>query len=102
LLQGGTSRRWLPRDAITLCDLRVFVDEPAEPVASRDAHGIAGWRRVGLRVGRVLGEGAVRAVRVVVVDVLGEDGFQVPWAGDEDPVGAHQRTASTITSGGNR
>ena len=74
-------------NSVTLCDLRVFVDEPAEPVSSQAA---GWWRRgpMGAACGRLLVEGSMRAVGVVMLDVLAEHGCEMPWAGDEDLIEA--------------
>ena len=75
-------------NAVTSCDLRVLVDQAAEPVASSDADVVAGGREMGPAVGWLLAEGPVRPVGVVVIDVFAEDVAQMSPAGDEDAVGA--------------
>jgi hypothetical protein len=49
---------------------------------------VAGRRDVGPAVGRLLAEGPVRPVGVVVIDVFAEDLLKMSPAGDEDAVGA--------------
>ena len=75
-------------NCVTLCDLGVFVDQAAEPVAAQDAHSGHFGRRMLTPGGRVLLQGSVRPMDVIVVDVLAEDQPQVPSAGDQPPVGA--------------
>src|ERR1035438_10846929 len=75
-------------NAVTSCDLRVLVDQAAEPVASSDADVVAGGREMGAAVGWLLAEGPVRPVGVVVIDVFAEDVAQMSPARDEDAVGA--------------
>ena len=73
-------------NSVTSCDLQVLVDEAAEPVPSEHADGRHGtWRVAG---GRVLVQGSVRSVRVVVLDVLAQDDVEVAWSGDQEVVEA--------------
>jgi len=74
--------------AVTPGDLRILVEEAAEPVASENADVVVGDRGVGPAVGWSLAEGPVRPVGVVVIDVFAEDVVEVSSAGDEDAVGA--------------
>jgi putative DNA primase/helicase len=73
------------------------VDESAESVVSHDACVVAGWRPVGSARGGSLLQGPVVPVGVVVVEVFGEDGFEVASAGDEQPVGAFAADAADPT-----
>src|ERR1022692_738644 len=75
-------------NAVTSCDLRILVDQAAEPVASANADIIVGWGAAGLAVGWLLAEGPVRPVGVVVVDVFAEDVVEMSPAHDDDAVGA--------------
>ena len=75
-------------NAVTSCDLRVLVDQAAEPVASSDADVVVGRRDMGPAVGWSVADGPVRPVGVVVIDLFAERVVQMPSAGDEDPVGA--------------
>src|ERR1019366_8605831 len=89
----GRDTAFLPRpvgadNAVTSRDLGILLDQAAEPVASPDAHVVAGGREMGLAVGWLLAEGSVRPVGVVVIDVLAERVVQMSPAGDEDAVGA--------------
>jgi len=52
-------------NAFTSCDLRILVEEAAEPVASSDADVVVCGRDVGPAVGWLLAEGPVRAMPVV-------------------------------------
>jgi hypothetical protein len=52
-------------NAFTSCDLRILVEEAAEPVASPDADVVVGRRDISPAVGWLLAEGPVRPVRVV-------------------------------------
>jgi len=65
-------RLWVPETLHQSCDLRVFVDEAAEPVLSNDAGVRVRWhRRQGPKCR--LGECSVRAVEVEVLLVVVED-----------------------------
>src|ERR1019366_1460481 len=75
-------------NAVTLRDLRVLVDQAAEPVASSDADVVAWGREMGPAVGRLLAEGPVRPAGVVGDDGLAEGVVQMSPVGDEDAVGA--------------
>src|SRR5690348_13670782 len=73
------------RNSVTSCDLGVFVEEAAEPVASDDldvrVDGVGGRPE---RTGLV--QRPVRPVPVEMGLVLGEDLAQVRGVDDEDPV----------------
>jgi hypothetical protein len=75
-------------NCVTLCDLGILTDQAAEPVPPQHPD-IRPWNRW-LRApgGRVLLQGPMRPVGVVVIDVLLEDEPQVPLAGDQHPVQA--------------
>jgi hypothetical protein len=68
----------------------VFVDEPAEPVASLDADGsrAQGVEPVAGRLRRCKVQRAVRPVAVVVVDEDAEHTFEVAAVQDQEPVEA--------------
>ena len=77
---------WVPDIRFTSCDLRVLMDQPTKAISSHDPprrrqeNGHAGlerWR---------LPQGAVRAVAVVMVDILGQHRPQLPAPEDEHPV----------------
>ena len=73
---------------VWLCRLRVFVDQSAEDRSSPDPRHVEvddprRW------FGRLLLEGSVRPMLVVVPDILDQHTGQVPLVDDEDPVGAH-------------
>jgi hypothetical protein len=61
------------------------VDEATQTIGSLEPDGVnvadGGRGRIGIS-GRSLAEGAVGSVRVVMLDVLGEDGLQVASAED--------------------
>ncbi len=61
-----------------------MVDKAAESITTLDRSVGAAWRRVG----RFEAEAAVGALGVVVLEVVGDDAFEVPLAGDECPVEA--------------
>ncbi len=75
-------------NCVTLCDLGILTDQAAEPVPPQHLD-IRAWNRW-LRApgGRVLLQGPMRPVSVVVIDVLLENEPQVPLAGDQHPVQA--------------
>ena len=61
-------------NAATSRDLRILVEEAAEPVASENGDVIVGDRGVAGAVGWFLAEGPVRLVGgVVVIDVFADD-----------------------------
>jgi hypothetical protein len=73
---------------VALCDLGIFVDQAAEPVPPQDPDILA---HSGLRLtpsGRALAQRPVRAMNIIVLDVLTQDQPQVPLAGDQHPVQA--------------
>jgi hypothetical protein len=84
---GPTQRRgaavWVPDIRVTSCDLRVLMDQPTEAISSHDPrrrrqdnwHAGSAWRR--------LPQGAMRAVAVVVVNILGQHRHQLPAAQDQ-------------------
>ena len=80
---------------VTLCNLGILVDEPAEsvPAQNSDVHAQGSWMRAPGR--RPLLQCPVRPVRVVVIDVLTEDQPQVPFAGYQ-PRSRHSRRALAI------
>jgi hypothetical protein len=77
---------WVPDIRFTSCDLRVLMDQPTESISSHDppsrheGRWFAGPERWGLP------QGAVRAVAVVVVGVLGQYSLQLPASHDQHPV----------------
>jgi hypothetical protein len=86
---ADTGREGVGADnSVTSRDLRILVDQAAEPVASSDADGVARGRGGDLAVGWSVAEGPVRPVGVVVIDVFAEGVVEVSPAGDEDAVGA--------------
>jgi len=60
-------------NAVTSCDLQVFVDQSAEAVASKVPNVGAGRCRSGSSGWWLLIEGSVRSVGVVVLDELGQE-----------------------------
>jgi hypothetical protein len=73
-------------NVVTSRDLRILVDQAAQPIASSDAY--VGGCDVGSAVGWSLAEGPVRPVGVVVIGVFAEGVVEMPSAGDEDSVSA--------------
>jgi hypothetical protein len=65
---------------VTLCELGVFVDQAAEPVASQHADSRLCCGGIGSPGGRILVQCPVWPVSVVVIDVLAEDEPQMPPA----------------------
>jgi hypothetical protein len=74
---------WVPVIRVTSGGLRILMDQPTEPISSHDPRrrrhdnwdGGSEWRR--------LRQGAVRAVAVVMVDILGQHPPQLPAPEDE-------------------
>jgi hypothetical protein len=73
---------------VTLCDLGIFADQTTEPVPPQDPDIRVRNGRTLTPSGRPLAECPVRAVNVIVLDVLTQDQPQVPLAGDQHPVQA--------------
>ncbi len=71
-----------------VCDLRirVLVDHPTKPLAPDDSEVADGWRCCRWPGGRGLVEGAVRPVRVVVIEEDPEDVVELAAVEDQDPV----------------
>jgi hypothetical protein len=69
--------------SVTLCDLGIFVDQAAEPVPPQDPDIRVRSGRMITPGGRALAERPVRAMNVIVLDVLTQDQPQVPLAGDQ-------------------
>jgi hypothetical protein len=78
---------WGSNTRIWLCDLGVFVDQPAEDLSPGNSC-LLETDHFRARVWRTLMEGSVRAVPVVVPDILGEDRPQVTFIKDQQAVGA--------------
>jgi hypothetical protein len=85
-VNGHLDSLWVPDIRFTSCDLRVLMDQPTKAVSSHDPprrrqeNGHAGlerWR---------LPQGAVRAVAVVMIGILGQHRPQLPAPEDEHPV----------------
>jgi hypothetical protein len=72
--------------SVTSCDLRVLMDQPTEPISSDDppSRRQDSWS-VGLERW-YLPQGAVRAVAIVVIDVLGQHRPQLPAPEDQHPI----------------
>jgi hypothetical protein len=64
------------------------VDQAAEPVPPQNPGACACCGRILAPGGRLLVQGPVRPVAVIVIGVLVEDEPQVPFAGDQHPVQA--------------
>ena len=74
-------------NSVRSCDLHILVYEATEPVSSQRPKNRCG-RRGSVGGGRVLTKCAVRAVRVVVLDVLPQDCGEVALSGDQEVVEA--------------
>src|SRR6266699_3469830 len=71
------------------CSGLVFVDQPAEPVPATDALSCRRrWRTHSARAWRSKVAAAMRPGVVVVLDVLGDNADEVPFAADQEPVQA--------------
>ena len=81
-------------NSVNSCDLRVFVDQAAEPIPPKDPGACAESRWMHAPGGRVLPQRPVRPVAVVVIGVLAEDQPLVPLAGDQHPVRAFAADAA--------
>jgi hypothetical protein len=80
-------------DYVTPCDLRILMDESAEPITpEQGAWSFRGW--IGAGDGGALVEGPVRVVGIVVIDVFVEDEPQMPFASDQHPVQAFAADAA--------
>lgn len=75
-------------NSITSRDLRILVDQAAEPVAFSDADALVRGRDGDLAVGWPSAECPARPVGVVVIDVSAEGVKEMSWVGDEDAIGA--------------
>ena len=75
-------------NAVTLRDLGIFVDQAAEPVSTQDPGILAHSEWTLTPGGRSFAQRPVRAMNVIVLDVLTQDQPQVPFAGDQHPVQA--------------
>ena len=73
---------------VALCDLGVFADQATEPIPSQDPDIRTYKGRMVTPGGRALAERPVRAMNVIVLDVLAQDQPRVPLAGDQHPVQA--------------
>ena len=85
--RAGPLILWGSQTGLGLCGLRVFIDQAVEDRSALDLHGGLAWCWSG-RVGRLLGQGAVGTMIVIVPRVFGQDGGQMSSAEDEHPVGA--------------
>ena len=72
--------------SVTSCDLRILMDQPTDSLSSHDSpSGHEGRWFAGPERWR-LPQGAVRAVAVVVVNVLGQHSPQLPASHDQHPI----------------
>ena len=76
------------RKPCQLCDLGIFTDQAAEPVAPHHPDIRAYCGRMRASSGRFVLQRPVRPMKVAMVYVLAEDQQQVPLAGDQHPVQA--------------
>jgi hypothetical protein len=74
-------------NSVTSCDLHILVEKATEAVASQRTNGRSAGRGSAAG-GRSLIERSVRAVGVVVLDVLLEHCREVAWAGDQEVIEA--------------
>ena len=74
------------RYSVTSCGLRILMDQPTESISSHDASSRQDDRWFGGSERWCLPQRAVRAVAVVMVDVVGQHRPQLPAAQDQHPV----------------
>jgi hypothetical protein len=74
-------------NAVTSCDLHILVYQAAESISSQRPDGSSGRWGSGA-CGRLLMQRPVRALSVVVLDVLRQHDRQVAWSGDQQVVEA--------------
>jgi hypothetical protein len=74
-------------NSVTSCDLRILMNEAAEPIPSQWPNGRAGARGSAI-CGWVLVKRSVRVVGVEMVDVLAQHCGEVRWSGDQEAVEA--------------
>jgi hypothetical protein len=72
--------------SVTSCGLRVLMDQPTESISSHDASSRQDDRWFGRPERWCLPQGAVRAVHVVMIGVLGQHRPQLPASEDDHPV----------------
>ena len=72
--------------SVTSCDLRILMDQPTEAISSYDASSRPDDRWFGRPERGCLPQGAVRAVAVVMIGILGQDSLQLPAPEDQHPV----------------
>ena len=60
-------------NSVTVRDLHVFANEPAEPIPAQNAHTGHLSRRMRTPGGRVLPQRSVRAMLVIVIEILAEN-----------------------------
>ena len=72
--RGGCRRAGVgAENAVTLRDLGIFVDQPGEPVSTQDPDILAHSEWTLTPGGRSLAQRPVRAMNVIVLDVLTQD-----------------------------
>ena len=86
--RSSASRRVSAENPVTLCDLGILADQAAEAVPAENLEVCAWSRWLPTSGRRALLQRPVRAMLVVVIDVLAEDQSQVPFAGYQHPVQA--------------
>jgi hypothetical protein len=87
------------RKPCQLCDLGIFTDQAAEPVAPHHPDIRAYCGRMRASSGRFVLQRPVRPMKVAMVYVLAEDQQQVPLAGDQHPVQAFAAGTGDPASG---
>jgi hypothetical protein len=86
--RSSASRRVSAENPVTLRDLGILADQAAKVVPAENLEVCAWSRWLPTSGRRALLQRPVRAMLVVVIDVLAEDQSQVPFAGYQHPVQA--------------
>jgi hypothetical protein len=98
----GAENLWVPTThPCRSCNHSIFMDDATQDVGSSEMHplGLAGRSRSHVGLGWcALVEGAVRPVRVVVLDVLAEDDLEVAPSEDEHAVEVLPERGGPMTS----
>ena len=77
---------WVPDISITLCDLRILVNQPTESIPPYDPPSRPGDNCFATPEWRLLSQGTVRTVQVVMVGELGQHRHRLLTPQDEHPI----------------
>ncbi len=75
----------MPKTAVMLCGLRIFVEQAAEPVSASDTDALGCQRRQRSQWRGVV-ERSMGPMLVMVLDVFAQRGLQLSSAQDQHPV----------------